>query len=109
MEGMDEATAPASVDVDRSHGLSVTWPDGYVARLGLETLRVGCPCAECRGRRERGRPIWPLPASPRPLRVEEARLVGGWGIALAWNDGHDTGIYSWTLLREWPASYPESQ
>ncbi|MGH9024518.1 MAG: gamma-butyrobetaine hydroxylase-like domain-containing protein [Acidimicrobiia bacterium] len=106
---MESEPSPASVDVDRTQGLTVTWPDGHVAHLGLEELRVRCPCADCRGRRERGLPVWPLPASPRPLRVEDAQLVGGWGLSLTWNDGHSTGIYSWTFIRQWPGSYPDSQ
>jgi DUF971 family protein len=38
-----------------------------------------------------------------PLRVEDAELVGAWGITFTWNDGHSTGIFSWALLRQWRA------
>jgi DUF971 family protein len=106
---MEPEASPASVDVDRERGVTLTWPDGPVTELGLEELRLRCPCAECRGRREQGRPIWPLPTSPRPLRITDAQLVGGWGLGLTWNDGHSTGIYSWTLLRHWPGPYPDGR
>ena len=108
-EPLDESTPPpASLDVDRAEGLTATWPDGETTHYALEELRVHCPCAECRGLRERGLPVWPKPASPRPLRVEDAELVGAWGITFTWNDGHSTGIFSWALLRQWRALDTES-
>jgi DUF971 family protein len=35
------------------------------------------------------------------LRIEEAELVGAWGLSVTWNDGHATGIYPWDALRRW--------
>ncbi len=68
----------------------------------LEELRERCPCAECRTRREQGRPVR-SPSSPlQPLRITDAELVGAWGLGITWNDGHRTGIYSWDLLRAEP-------
>ncbi len=93
--------APTGVDVDRENGVTLTWPDGSSAVYGLEELRVNCPCAECRGLRERDLPVWPKPSSPLPLRVEDAELIGAWGLTLIWNDGHSTGIFSWEILRAW--------
>jgi DUF971 family protein len=97
----DAIQGPASIEVDREHGVTLEWPDGALSRLGLEELRASCPCAECRGLRERGAAAWPRPGSPMPLRIVDAELVGGWGISFTWNDGHGTGIYSWHLLRAW--------
>lgn len=102
IEPADETTPPpTSIDVDRSVGLTASWGDGKTTSYSLEELRVNCPCAECRGLRERRLPVWPKPASPQPLRAENAELVGAWGISFTWNDGHTTGIYSWALLRQW--------
>ena len=96
-----EADAPTGVELDRERGLTLQWPDGATARFGLEDLRVNCPCAACRGRREQGLDAWPGPGAPQPLRAESAELVGAWGIRITWNDGHDTGIYAWGILRAW--------
>ena len=90
---------PRAVDVDRAAGVTLEWEDGTTSRLDLEPLRRHCPCAECRTGRESGRDVWPLPSSPRPLRIVDAEIVGGWGLGITWNDGHRTGIYSWELLR----------
>jgi ATP-binding protein involved in chromosome partitioning len=98
---LPEEPAPISVDLDRTSGLTVRWADGTETGFGLEELRVNCPCAECRGRREQGHPAWPGPGAPQPLEATGAELVGAWGISLRWNDRHETGIYAWGLLRHW--------
>jgi len=98
---LPEAPPPAGVELDRERGLTLRWEDGSTLRFALEELRVNCPCAECRGIRELGEPAWPRPGAPRPLRALGAELVGGWGITIRWNDGHDTGIYAWGVLRAW--------
>jgi DUF971 family protein len=96
-----EEPSPAAVELDRVAGLTVQWADGTTSRFDLETLRVNCPCAECRGRREQHQPVWPRPGAPVPLEATGAELVGAWGLSLRWNDGHETGIYAWGLLRAW--------
>jgi DUF971 family protein len=96
---MAEPSGPVEIDVERDKGVTLTWADGTTSRFDLEELRQHCPCAECRGRRDRDLPVWPLPSSPQPLRIVDAELVGAWGISFTWNDGHGTGIYSWELLR----------
>ena len=92
---------PRDIEIDRAAAITLTWGDAPPSRYPLEELRVNCPCAECRGLRERGLPVWPKPSSPLPLRVEHAELVGGWGLSITWNDGHSTGIFAWSLLRHW--------
>lgn len=98
---LPETPAPTSVEVDRETGLTLTWPDGSTSSFTLAELRVNCPCAECRGVREQGRIPGPGEHAPVPLRAEDAQLVGGWGIQIRWSDGHDTGIYAWSILRAW--------
>jgi len=72
-----------------------------VARFDLLTLRLNCPCATCRGLRDRGEEPWPRPGSPTPLAVGDANLHGAWGLVITWNDGHATGIYPFETLRRW--------
>ncbi|HEX6419284.1 MAG TPA: DUF971 domain-containing protein [Acidimicrobiales bacterium] len=98
---MDERYEPRLIDVAQDSGVTITYHDGHVAHFGLERLRKACPCALCRGLRDRGEEAWPRPGSPVPLRVVDARRHGAWGVVLAWNDGHDTGIYPFRSLREW--------
>lgn len=95
----DPRTEPETIDVDRDESVTVTFADGFEARFDLETLRSACPCAGCRSRRDRGQPAWT--PGRQPLEVVDASLVGAWGLGIAWNDGHSTGIYSWEVLRRW--------
>ncbi len=71
-------------------------------------LRDACPCATCheeRGAtgRKPGEPK-PQPATllqmyKAPARPESVAPVGRYAISFRWNDGHQSGIYSWDYLR----------
>ena len=97
-EGAAEVVA---IDVDRTRAVTISWADGAQAVFPIEELRAACPCAACRSRRDRGEDAWPLPGATAPLAIAEAELVGAWGIAFTWSDGHGTGIYPWDSLRRW--------
>jgi DUF971 family protein len=99
---------PATIDVDRASGVTLTWADGHRAQFGLVELRVNCPCAGCHELRRAGQDVWPRSAPPPPLTVIAARLVGAFGIAFDWSDGHGTGIYNWEMLRRWSGAVPDS-
>ena len=98
---MDERYEPKTIDVAKDKGVTITFFDGHVASFDLMTLRLACPCAACRALRDRGEAAWPRPGSPMPLRIEGANLHGAWGLAVAWNDGHATGIFPFESLRRW--------
>ena len=99
-----EAPSPTSVELDKDIGLTITWPDETTDQFDLFELRFNCPCAGCRGRREQGLDAWPTPGAPEPLLAEGAELVGAWGLQIHWNDGHETGIYAWSMLKAWRAT-----
>ncbi|HSK89685.1 MAG TPA: DUF971 domain-containing protein [Euzebyales bacterium] len=88
---------PADVAIDRDAAVTVTWADGHRTRLPLAELRRDCPCAGCGNLRRAGRAVWN--GEVDRLRIAGAELVGGWGLGLAWSDGHATGVYEWTALR----------
>ena len=85
------------VEVDRATAVTITYDDGVVARFPVLALRGACPCAGCRGSRDRGA----TPFAGDAIEVRDARLHGSWGLAIRWSDGHDTGIYGFAHLREW--------
>jgi DUF971 family protein len=85
------------IEVRRAESVRITYADGVVLDLPVAELRAVCPCAGCRGRRERGDAVRPAP----DISVVDAQLVGAWGIGLHWSDGHDVGIYSWETMRDW--------
>jgi len=103
----DERFAPLDVEVRREEGVTITFVDGMAVDFNLMELRLACPCATCRSMRDRGDESWPTPSSPRPLRITEAELHGGWGLRLVWNDGHGTGIFPFESLRLWAETHKE--
>jgi DUF971 family protein len=90
-----------SIDVERERGVTLVFDDGRECFFANEDLRAQCPCATCRGLRDRGDDAWPQPGQPAVVSVLAAELVGNWGISFAWSDGHGTGIYPFDSLREW--------
>jgi DUF971 family protein len=89
------------IEIQRTTDVRITYADGEVLKVTVETLRAICPCATCRGWRERGEDAWPRPGHPATITVAGAELVGAWGLSIRWSDGHDTGIYAWSVLRDW--------
>jgi DUF971 family protein len=101
-----ELLRPVEIELSRSAGLRVRWSDGAVTSVGLAVLRENCPCATCRDRRQqREKQQSPLRVIPggaevsQQIAVESAELVGNYALRIRWRDGHDTGIYSYGLLR----------
>ena len=89
---------PTSSSTGRS-GLTLTWPDGTDSQFGLEELRLQLPVRRVPGPARAGLDAWPTPGAPQPLTAPSAELVGAWGMQIRWNDGHETGIYAWSMLR----------
>ena len=100
MNGRD--AQPLEIDLNRERQLRVRWADGKDCVYELPRLRQLCPCALCRTEREQpsGLPVVrPAAAQREMVTVSKAELVGQYGIRLTWNDGHNTGIYDFALLR----------
>jgi DUF971 family protein len=110
---VDERLEVRDITVERDKQITIVFGDGAVATFDLVELRVHCPCAGCRGERERGIVPWPKPTSPQPLAIEDAALHGAWGLAITWNDDHRAGIFPFSSLRQWhddgePSLTPDS-
>jgi DUF971 family protein len=94
-------TNVVDVSIERTESMTVTFEDGQVCVFPVVELRSGCPCATCRGMREKGQVVWPRAGYPEAISILNAEFSGAWGISLSWSDGHDTGIYAWSILRRW--------
>lgn len=80
-------------------GVALNWDDGKVSLLTARTLRQSCPCAACVDEWTNKRTLDPNKV-PADIQLTEVHPVGNYAVALAFGDGHATGIYTWTLLRE---------
>ncbi len=109
---VDPATQPLEIDLDREKQLRIRWADDRQSICPLPALRRSCPCAACRGEREReahgGLPVVSGIDSQRDMvYATSAQLVGNYALRLTWRDGHDSGIYDFALLRSlFPAEVP---
>ncbi len=106
---------PAHLELERSRGLTVRWPDGGSSFYPIDYLRRMSPSAETRKMREQlaSNPLTVLPQSAsdgRPLTALDAELVGNYAVRIRFSDGHDTGLYSWEYLRRIdPAGPPTAE
>lgn len=95
-------TLPSSVTVDISdQEFSIRWADGHATTFPLDGLRKACPCANCQGHGAKKLPDPSIFDEAPRRRWEEVRAekAGSVGVRITWDDGHDTGIYSWERLR----------
>jgi DUF971 family protein len=77
--------------------LHVAFDDGAEADIPFETLRVESPSAEVQGH---GPGQKRTVTGKTGVGVVEAQPVGGYAVRIVFDDGHDTGIYSWEYLRK---------
>jgi ATP-binding protein involved in chromosome partitioning len=97
--GANLATTPSAIQQRGPRELAITWADGFESVFDVRGLRLACACAQCvdewtgECRLDPGQ----VPADVHPLNV---RSVGRYAIRIDWSDGHDTGIYAFTRLRQ---------
>jgi DUF971 family protein len=84
-----------------SRELVVEWRDGHTSRYYWDDLRRSCPCALCAG--EMGTPgsmHAGVILTAAQTYLESIELVGSYAVRMHWEDGHNTGIYTFDGLRE---------
>ncbi|HUE70186.1 MAG TPA: DUF971 domain-containing protein [Pirellulaceae bacterium] len=96
---------PTSLKRTDDRQLEIQWSDGVTRRYRFRELRGACPCATCREKRNALPPDpMSLPvlsqAELAPLSITGMKPVGNYAYTIAFSDGHDTGIFSFSLLRE---------
>lgn len=100
---MPSSPRAVRVTVDKeAQTFTIAWADGHLTSYPLDGLRRACPCAACQG--HEGMNALPDPdvfRLPALMRWNEVRVepAGAIGLRFTWDDGHNTGIYSWTRLR----------
>lgn len=88
---------PVSIRVRRAERLlDITFDDQAAYQLPAEFLRVESPSAEVRGH---GGPKQ-LVSGKRDVGIAAVEPVGHYAVRICFDDGHDSGIFSWGYLRE---------
>lgn len=80
-----------------SRQIVVTFDDGSRFELPFEYLRVLSPSAEVQGH---GPGQGVLQVGKERVQVTAIEPVGHYAVRLVFDDGHDTGLYSWQYLYE---------
>ena len=77
--------------------LHIAFDDGVAADIPFERLRVESPSAEVQGH---GPGEKRIVRGKEKVGVIEAHAVGRYAVRIVFDDGHDTGIFSWDYLRK---------
>jgi DUF971 family protein len=97
-------TQPTKLARTEDGRLLIEWSDGQRRVYRYRELRDACPCATCREQRQASpQPAGLLPvltaAETRPLSIAGMKPVGNYAYSIEFSDAHDSGIYTFELLR----------
>ncbi len=97
----DEAARPApwpeELHFDRARRvLAVAYDDGATVEVPFELLRVESPSAEVQGHGAGGKR---LVRGKADVGVRDAEPVGHYAVRILFDDGHDSGLFTWEYLR----------
>jgi len=81
----------------KAHALHIAFDDGATFDIPFELLRVESPSAENKGH---GGAKPPPVTGKQNVSIVRAEPVGRYAVRIVFDDGHDTGLYSWDLLYE---------
>lgn len=84
---------PESVKLKKESNLLALVYQGQQYLLSAEYLRVNSPSAEVQGH---GNPI--LQYGKKNVKLIDIKASGQYALKLTFDDGHDTGLYSWEYL-----------
>ena len=97
--------APTAIRLRRvSRVLEVAFPDGQHYALSFEYLRAHSPSAEVQGHGP-GQDV--LQIAKENVAIVRVEPVGHYAVRLVFDDGHDTGLYTWKYLRELGTGFEE--
>jgi len=93
---------PVQIKKTENNALLIKWNDGKENEILLTKLRDECPCVNCKGESVLFESYIPIKTPFKAVgfyEIGSIEAVGNYAISIKWKDGHDTGIYSWDILR----------
>lgn len=100
-------SVPTAITREDDGSIRIDWDDASETRWTPRQLRQACPCATCREkkRKDQEAPQRPMvlpvisAAEAKPLRIDSMRPVGNYAYNIAFSDGHNSGIFSFAMLK----------
>ncbi len=93
-----ESPQPESINLhQKSRVLEIDFDDGRNFKLPCEFLRVYSPSAEVKGHGP-GQSV--LQTGKENVSITNIEPIGHYAVKLIFDDGHETGLYSWAYLYE---------
>jgi len=93
-----ESPQPESINLhQKSRILEISFSDGQNFELSCELLRVYSPSAEVKGHGP-GQSV--LQTGKENVSITRIEPIGHYAVKLIFDDGHETGLYSWAYLYE---------
>ena len=89
---------PTAVRAHQDEGfLEIRWSEALAHHYPYKFLRAHCPCAECVDENTgiRTLDVESISEQIRPMHLE---FSGNYALKIFWNDGHQTGLYTWDHL-----------
>ena len=98
---MAPSLSPAEVHLIGTE-VAIRWNDGTESFIPFATLRANSPSASVRGERDIFGHQYggEAPKDFTGIEVLGWERVGNYAICFAFSDGHNTGLYSYVLLRQ---------
>jgi len=81
----------------QSRKLEIAFATGEVFELTCEFLRVHSPSAEVRGHSPEQAT---LQLGKQDVNIKAIEPIGNYAVKLVFDDGHETGLYTWDYLYE---------
>ena len=92
------SSIPVEIKLRKTSRLvAVEFDDGHSFELPFEYLRVYSPSAEVQGH---GPGQGVLQTGKENVQVTKIEPIGHYAVRLVFDDGHDTGLYTWKYLYE---------
>ncbi len=90
---------PKKIDILDSDELQIVWQDEVVTCYTPRQLRLACPCAQC-VEEWTGRKVLDPDSVAEDILLLNVDMVGRYALNFKWSDFHDTGIFTFELMRE---------
>jgi Mrp family chromosome partitioning ATPase/DUF971 family protein len=87
--------------------IRLTWSDGETSTVSNAALRRACNCALCVDEMTRA-PLLDPASIPMDIHAEKIEIIGNYAVMVDWSDGHNTGFFPYSVIRDLAAKKPKN-